>query len=61
MLYTANHPSQSDFIECHLEESRVACSFSAGQGILRLITPEETYSDGKWHMVCTTDAYQNAF
>lgn len=61
MLYTANHPSQSDFIECHLEESRVACSFSAGGDILRLITPEETYSDGKWHMVCTTDAYQNAF
>ena len=64
MLYTAKEPSQSDFIECHLEESKVACSFSAGKsgsGILKLFTPEETYSDGKWHTVCTTDAYQNTF
>ena len=64
MLYTAEISSQSKFIECHLEESKVACSFSAGKsggGILKLITPEKTYSDGKWHTVCTSDAYQNTF
>ena len=54
MLYTANEPSQTDFIECHLEGSKVACSFNAGGGTLELITPDATYSDGKWHTVCTT-------
>ena len=54
MLYTANEPSQFDFIECHLEGSKVACSFNAGGGTLKLITPDATYSDGKWHTVCTT-------
>lgn len=51
MLYTANEPSQTDFIECHLEGSKVACSFNAGGGTLKLITADATYSDGKWHTV----------
>ena len=54
MLYTANEPSRTNFIECHLEESKVACSFSSGGDVLELITSEATYSDGKWHTVCTT-------
>ena len=58
MLYSANEPSQSNFIECHLEESKVACSFGAGGRILKYITPNATYSDGKWHTVCTTDTCQ---
>ena len=61
MLYTADQLSQSNFIECHLEESKVNCSFSADGHILKFITPEARYSDGKWHTVCTTDAYQNTF
>ncbi|KAM7425322.1 Laminin Domain II [Porites harrisoni] len=51
MLYTANEPSHTDFLECHLEESKVACSFNAGGGTLKLITTDATYSDGKWHTV----------
>ena len=53
MLYTANEPSRTNFIECHLEESKVACSFSSGGDVLELITSKATYSDGKWHTVCT--------
>ena len=52
MLYTAN-PTQLDFIVCHLEDGKVACSFCAGDGILTLTTPNATYSDGNWHTVCT--------
>ena len=51
LLYTAFQPVQSDFIECHLEEGRVSCSFSAGLGILSLTSPQASYSDGKWHTV----------
>ncbi|XP_073239913.1 laminin subunit alpha-4-like [Porites lutea] len=51
MLYTADEPSQSNFIECHLEDSKVNCSFGAGEHILKLITPNASYSDGKWHTV----------
>ena len=58
MLYTADEPSQSNFIECHLEDSKVNCSFGAGGLILKFITPNATYSDGKWHTVCTTDTCQ---
>ena len=54
MLYTANEPSQTNFIECHLEESTVKCSFSSGGGTLKLKSSKATYSDGKWHTVCTT-------
>ena len=54
MLYTANEPSPTDFIECHLEESKVACSFSCGGDVLKLITSKATYSEGKWHTVCST-------
>ena len=58
MLYSANEQWQSNFIECHLEESKVVCSFGVGRHILKFITTEARYSDRKWHMVCTTDTYQ---
>ena len=41
---------QADFIECHLQDNKVSCSFSAGGGTLRL-TSSASYSDGKWHTV----------
>ena len=58
MLYTADKPSQSNFVQCHLEDSKVNCSFGAGGHILKLITLEANYSDGKWHKVCITDTCQ---
>ena len=54
MLYTAQESLQTYFIECHLEESKVVCSFSSGGDILELTTSKATYSDEKWHTVCTT-------
>ena len=47
----------SDFIECHLEEGRVSCSFTAGGGILTLTSPQDSYSDGKWHSVSSILLY----
>ncbi|KAJ7333748.1 Laminin Domain II [Desmophyllum pertusum] len=51
LLYTANEPSQADFIECHLQKGKVSCSFSAGGGTLPLTSPQASYSDGTWHTV----------
>ena len=50
LLYTAN-AKQADFIECHLEDGRVSCSFSAGGGILKLYSVHANYADGNWHSV----------
>lgn len=49
-MYSANK-NQADFIECHLEDGRISCSFSAGGGILKLTSIHANYTDGNWHTV----------
>ena len=49
-MYSANN-NQADFIECHLEDGRISCSFSAGGGILKLTSSHANYMDGNWHTV----------